>query len=240
MRCYQVGRLIEDFRDGELAAGQAAEVEAHLRDCETCRQELAVLKREAGIYEAYAAGTERALNVSPELWQRALADSSPLAQARLANDRRDKGGLRWLGALVPASSWARQALAAVLLVAISVSATLLIVGHYRSRDMGAMQQAYGNLGPSGDKSLDEALKSIQRAEQEYLRAIQQLDAIVEKQKPSLDPRIYAELQVNLKLIDEHIAATRNAYYAHPQDAELALYMLAAYSRKVELLQNLTS
>jgi hypothetical protein len=235
MKCDQVGKLIEDFHDGELSAGHAAEVEAHLRDCETCRQELAVLKREADVYEAYAAGTERALDVSPELWQRALADSSPVARARRASD-----GLRWLGALVPESRWARQALAAVLLVAISVSATLLIVEHYRSRETGAMQQAYGNLGPSGDKSLDAALQSIQRAEQEYLKAIQQLDAIMEKQKPSLDPRIYAEVQVNLKLIDEHIAATRNAYHAHPQDAELALYMLAAYSKKVELLQNLTS
>jgi hypothetical protein len=235
MKCDQARKLIEDFHDGELAAGLAAEVEVHLRECKTCCRKLAAIKREAGIYEAYAAGTERALNVPPEMWQRALVEPSPLAQARRA-----RGGLDWLGALVPASSWARQAIAAVVLVAISVSATLLIVEHYRAKEIGSMQQAVGNGGPSTDKSLDAALKSIERAEQEYLRAIQQLDAIVERQKPSLDPRIYAELQVNLKLIDEHIAATRNAYHAHPQDAELALYMLAAYSRKVELLQNLTS
>jgi hypothetical protein len=81
---------------------------------------------------------------------------------------------------------------------------------------------------------------VQRAEQEYLRAIQQLSAVVEKQKSTLDPRVIADLQRNLKLIDEHIAATRNAYYAHPQDPELGLFMLAAYSRKVQLLQDLTS
>jgi hypothetical protein len=50
----------------------------------------------------------------------------------------------------------------------------------------------------------------------------------------------ADLQSNLKRIDEHIAATRKAYYARPQDPELGLYMLAAYSRKVQLLQELTS
>ena len=67
-----------------------------------------------------------------------------------------------------------------------------------------------------------------------------MNAVVEKQKSSLDPRIIAELQTNLKMIDANIVATRKAYYAHPKDTELAFFMLAAYSRKVELLLDLTS
>ncbi len=234
MKCDQIARLIEDYHYGELETKAAAEVTAHLQDCGFCRQQLAALEREAGIYETYAARTERALEVSPDLWKGALEDSA----VAMAKARRT-GGVRWLSALLPASFWARQAIAAMLLVAVSVTGTLLIVEHYRSRETLVSQQVAGRAGTSGEKSLEYALQSIQLAEQEYLKAIQQLNAIVEKQKPSLDPRIYAELQVNLRLIDDHIAATRNAYYAHPQDAELALYMLAAYSRKVALLQDLT-
>ncbi len=235
MKCDQIARLIEDYHYGELEKTEAAEVAGHLQDCASCRQQLASLESEARIYETYAARTESALEVSPDLWKRTL-EGPAVASAKAQRT----GGVRWLSALVPASSWARQAIAAMLLVAVSVTGTLLIVEHYRSREALVSQQVAAQAGMSGGKGLEDALQSIQRAEQEYLKAIQQLNAIVEKQKSSLDPRIYAEVQVNLRLIDDHIAATRNAYYAHPQDAELALYMLAAYSRKVALLQDLTS
>jgi hypothetical protein len=238
VRCYQVRRVIEDYHYGELEDRQAAKVATHLRACDGCRRELTLLEGEARVYEAYAAKTENALDVAPELWKRAIGGAAPpLPPADGRNARQSEA--RWLRAVVPASPWVRQALAAALLVAVSVSATLLIVQRQRAKETVALQQEYVAAG-SSEKSLEAALKSIQRAEQEYLNAIQQLNAIVEKQKPTLDPRLVAELQVNLKMIDEHIAATRKAYYAHPTDADLALLMLAAYSRKVELLQDLTS
>ncbi len=235
MKCDEVARLIEDYHYGELEKSESAQVAAHLRDCASCRQLLAALEREARIFETYAARTERTLEISPVLSRGVLADTSAATP-----EARHGGGAHWLSGWVPASSWARQAIAAMLLVAVSVTGTLLMVEHYRSREALVSRQAAAQAGMPGEKGLEDALQSIQRAEQEYLKAIQQLNAIVEKQKPTLDPRIYAELQVNLRLIDEHIAATRNAYYSHPQDAELALYMLAAYSRKVALLQDLTS
>lgn len=235
VRCYRIRRIIEDYHYGELKPRQADKVAAHLRACDSCRRQLDLLEREARVYEAYAAKTENSLEVAPDLWSRAIEGAvSPVRPAGGRNARR--GAARRLGA---ASPWVWQALAAVLLVAVSVSVTLLVVGRQPAKETSASQQEYIAVG-SSEKSLEDALKSIQRAEQEYINAIQQLNAIVEKQKPTLDPRLAAELQVNLKMIDEHIAATRKAYYAHPTDADLALLMLAAYSRKVELLQDLTS
>jgi hypothetical protein len=49
-----------------------------------------------------------------------------------------------------------------------------------------------------------------------------------------------ELERNLKAIDENIEATRRAFREHPSDPEYALYMLAAYARKVDLLQEVAS
>lgn len=235
MKCDQVARLIEDCHDGELDRTRAEEVAVHLQDCAYCRQMLAALESEAKLYDAYAARIEGALQVSADLWRR--ASEGPAVESAKAGG---VGHMRWVRALVPASSWARQAIAAVLLVAVSVTGTLLVVGHYRAQETVISQQAAAQSLGSGEKSVEEALRSIRMAEQEYLKAIMQLNAVVEKQKSSLDPRVYAELQVNLRLIDDHIAATRSAYYAHPQDAELAFHMLAAYSTKVALLQDLTS
>jgi hypothetical protein len=113
-----------------------------------------------------------------------------------------------------------------------------MVDRYRSKEEAVPPQAA--IRSSGAKSLDAALRSIQRAEQEYLDAIRVLSAIVEKEKATINPGALAEFQRNLKMIDEHIAAARSAYYAYPSDPELAFYMLAAYSRKVEMLQDLAS
>ncbi|MBZ5498383.1 MAG: zf-HC2 domain-containing protein [Acidobacteriia bacterium] len=237
MKCDQVRKMIEDYHYEELDERQAAEVAAHLRECGSCRRELDVLEGESRIYEAYAAKAESALEVPPDLWRRAAAGQ---ALRPAGGKQHSISPARRLSALLPARAWVRQALAAVLLVAISITGTLILVEHYRVKHMTGSRQEVAPAGDTGDASLDAALESIQRAEQEYLKAIRELSVIVEKQKSTLDPRILAELQTNLKLIDDHIAATRKAYYAHPRDAELALYMLAAYNRKVELLQDLTS
>ena len=46
------------------------------------------------------------------------------------------------------------------------------------------------------------------------------------------------LKNNLKAIDAAIASAQRAYRAHPADPELARYLLRAYQKKVDLLQDL--
>ena len=237
MSCYYFRKRIAEYQGGELEERQAAALEAHLRSCAACRRELDLLESEASVYEAYGTKVESALDPSPEICERAMERAE--AQPRQARNEDRPAGRAWgFGAFPPVSSWARQALAAAILVAVSITATLLTVDHYRAKEAAVPPQAV--IKSSGEKSLDAALRSIQRAEQEYLDAIRVLSAIVEKEKATIDPRMLAEFQRNLKMIDEHIAAARSAYYAYPSDPELAFYMLAAYSRKVELLQDLAS
>jgi len=230
MSCAEFRDRIEEYRGGEMAGPEAAAFAAHLRECVDCRRELDLLGREELIYRDYETKLESSFEVPASLWERAVA----------ADDRgradRNRGRSGWIGGFAPRAAWIRQALAAAILVAISVTATLVIV---RNREpVPPPSQAAGAV--VRPPSLDDALKSIQRAEQEYLNAIQVLTAVMETRKSTLDPRILNEIQVNLRMIDQHIAAARQAYYSHPADAELAIAMLAAYSRKVELLQDLAS
>jgi hypothetical protein len=234
MKCDRIASLIEDYHYGELEQPESAEVAAHLQACASCRRVLASLERETTLYENYGAAVEKDLGSSPVLRQ-GVQPAPAAAGAGVVPGRRG-----WRDAMGPGHGWAVQAIAAMVLVAVSVAGTLLYVERRQPAESRISQENVALDVTTGDSSLNEALKSIQRAEQDYLKAIQQLNALVEKQKPSLEPRIYAELQVNLRMIDGHIAATRKAYYAHPQDAELALYMLAAYSKKVALLQDLTT
>jgi len=236
--CDQIRSMIDDYHYGELEKARAAEVAAHLRECEKCREELARLEDESQMYRTYSSETEKSLEVSPDLWKRVLVSTRQMSVEQ--PDARHLGSRSWYRFLVPASPWVRQAVAALLLVAMSVSITLLIVGHYRVNEGAFIEPKIDTAGSGAGPGLEPALQSIRHAEQEYLKAIAALDAVVEKQKSTLDPRILSEFQANLQLIDDNIAATRKAYYAHPRDTDLAFFMLAAYSRKVELLQNLTS
>ncbi len=233
MRCNRIQKLLGDYQCGELSAQRAAGVEAHLRSCADCRIELVRLENEAKLYEAYAAKVDSGLTLPAGMLERIRNRSA--ATARTA-------GHPWIaGFLAPFSPRIRQAMAAALLVVLSVAGTLLVVDARRGRENAAeVSQNVPSVSGTDNSSLETALKSIERAEEEYLNAIRLLTAIVEEQKPSIDPAVLAGVQANLRLIDEHIAATRKAYYSHPADAELALYMLAAYSRKVELLQELAS
>src|SRR5207244_1669104 len=73
---------------------------------------------------------------------------------------------------------------------------------------------------------------IQRLRKEYVEAIDILSASVNKRKSKLDPKLLAVFNRNLGIVNETIAATRKAYDANPRDAEVAQYMLTAYSKKI--------
>ena len=126
----------------------------------------------------------------------------------------------------------RRVAAAMLLVLVFAGGTILTVRTYR---LGQIRTSIASRD-----SLQNALLAIRRAEGEYQEAIRILTALAEERKASLKPELVRELNQNLHAIDQAIASTRKAYQAHPNDPELALYMLWAYARKVELLQDLVS
>ncbi len=223
MNCDDVKRHIEDYHDGELPDALAEQVGAHVRDCCECSRELELLRAEDGLYRDCAASLSGQPLDEPAIWERIEA------AARF----RSSGYPGWLEAVRFAFSPRRLVLAS-LLVILSVAGTLLTVR------MVSEHQAESELVSGQGRDFDSAMRSIARAEKEYEKAIGLLSDIVDKRKASLDPRLVAELEKNLKAIDENIAVTRKAFREHPSDPEYALYMLAAYARKVDLLQEIAS
>jgi hypothetical protein len=165
--------------------------------------------------------------------------------------------VRWWALSAGWRPWTRQLAFSVLLVVVSIACTLLVVRYQGRHDQSAEVQAVGELpaagttetaspsatsSDSGDdtRSLEAAVRALQRAERDYIEAIQVLSDIVEKRKPTLDARIVKELEKSLRAMDVSIEAARKAYYSHPSDPYLAQYMLTAYRQKVELLQELAS
>jgi|GEM_PF-2912336 len=115
MRCAGVKPLLDEYLEGALAYGERRAVEAHLRSCARCRDELEFLKR----YRA------RAASLKPV---RAPRDFTTRLMKRLEREERDTGPL-----IAP---WKlRLSLGAAGLLAAAVVVVMLVPG-YRAREIG--------------------------------------------------------------------------------------------------------
>jgi hypothetical protein len=79
---------------------------------------------------------------------------------------------------------------------------------------------------------------IAKAMREYQNAITLLERTIAKRKSELDEGTIKQFEGSLALIDASIAASREALRAHPNDPTAARFLLAAYSKKVELMQEI--
>lgn len=78
---------------------------------------------------------------------------------------------------------------------------------------------------------------VREAEQKYLAAISLLERDVKKSK--LDPSVRARFDVALADIDRTIQETRQVARKNPNDAVAAQYLLGAYSKKVDVLREMS-
>lgn len=85
-----------------------------------------------------------------------------------------------------------------------------------------------------------AQKLIKEAEGKYLEAIAILAKDSKKSYKKMSPELKASFDKSLRIIDENITQTRRAINQNPQDPIVAQYMLAAYAKKVEVLQEIAS
>ncbi len=87
---------------------------------------------------------------------------------------------------------------------------------------------------------DEQLLALQigKATREYQGAIRLLERAVTKRKTELDAGTIKQFEGSLALIDASIASSRQALREHPNDPAAGRYLLAAYSKKVELMQEI--
>jgi hypothetical protein len=81
-------------------------------------------------------------------------------------------------------------------------------------------------------------RQIARAEREYQKAVRMLDQAIAKRRGTLDPALVKEFETSLALIDSSIAASRRALRERPDDPTAGQFLLAAYAKKVELMQDI--
>ncbi len=81
-------------------------------------------------------------------------------------------------------------------------------------------------------------RQIRRAENEYQGAIKMLDRVIARRRDSFDPQFVKQYESSLALIDKSISESRMAVSRRPEDGLAGQFLLAAYARKVELMQDI--
>jgi len=81
-------------------------------------------------------------------------------------------------------------------------------------------------------------RQIARAEREYQKAIRLLDQAIAKQRDRLDPALIKQYETSLALIDDSINASRRAMRERPDDPTAGQFLLAAYAKKLDLMQDI--
>jgi Putative zinc-finger len=81
---------------------------------------------------------------------------------------------------------------------------------------------------------------VRDAEQKYLTAIAMLSRDVNRRRSQLDPIMLARFDASLSEIDRTIRETRHVVRENPEDPIALQYLLAAYSKKVDVLREMTT
>lgn len=81
---------------------------------------------------------------------------------------------------------------------------------------------------------------IARAEREYQGAIKLLDRVIARNRDQYAPGLLKQYESSLALIDNSIAESRRALRERPEAAASGQFLLAAYAKKLELMQEIAN
>lgn len=280
MNCERCQTELEDFLYGELSERLSIEIRSHLAGCADCAELRQQLERESELFAQFYEQT--AIDPSAEMWQairsRIETEPAPVAPEEKA------AWWQSIANLLIAPAIMRQAALALLLVAVSVTATVIFMkrstkSSVENRDSvqltavstvtptptsdvnsaavptppkenlavkttktnPAISAVAGQPRPVQAKPLsDQELlaRQMTRAEREYQGAIKLLEQAIAKRRDTIDPEVFKKYENSLALIDNSILQSRRALRDMPNDLAAGQFLLSAYARKVELMQDI--
>lgn len=205
---------LHETAEGTLTAADRAAVEGHLAACGECK---AAVERLRSLLSATGA-LPREIQPPVDLW--------PQIGARLGGREARRRPQRW-----PPRGDHRVwlAAAAVLLIAMSSSVTMLLLSEGRLASPGPLPAtASGGGAPAGSPLATPVSDPYDRLDRE-------LAARFAEQREKLQPETIEKVERNLRIIDEAIGEIRQAMADDPHNEALQQLLKASYSQKQALL-----
>ncbi|MBI3448206.1 MAG: zf-HC2 domain-containing protein [Acidobacteria bacterium] len=199
---------LNDLADGTIAPAERAAVEAHLAGCAACRAALEDLE---GLVAKLSA-LPRTSEPSRDLWPNIRPGGRQ--RPRFGAPRRH-----------PLITGPHLALAAAILIAVSALVTALVL---RERPAGPVGPV-APVAPAG--AVD-----VAAAEADLARATATLLDALHRHRDDLPAETVAEIETNLRIVDQAIGEARAALARDPSNARLGHLVAATYQRKLDLIQ----
>lgn len=232
----QTLELLDDYVGGELPPREDRDVRRHLMQCDECRAEEQALRllldEAAALPESIDPPSDLWLSIAPRLQPRTDVSAEPVAPA----ERLDE--VRVIGRPVRPLPWWMLAAASVALVVTTSFATLRFADGRGNEAVLPAQQAQAPT--QTDAGTPAALASFAPAEQEYEKAIGDLQTVLDSHRGRLAPETVAALEANLRIIDQAIDESRAALARDPNSPELTRMLTDAYGAKLNVLRRAVS
>lgn len=225
MACQQYLNSIQEAVDGTIGSIRRAELEMHLDQCEPCRALREDLQR---IHDAGAALP--ALDAPDRAW---LQIAGRLRQeGRIRDEAPGEGPRRaYAGWLAAAAAFILAAAAAVMLL---MPRTPPAAG--TSQAPAVASSATPGNAPDV-KSVETVQNEVDSAQQQFEKAIADLEKIAKANQQALDSGTSATIEKNLGIIDQAIAENRAAVKSEPTSVAARETLFEALRQKVSLLQD---
>ncbi len=266
MKCNDCLLVIEEYFDGELDEHQTQTIDTHLFICMACSKAYKMLQSEQNLYNNY----QRDIVISPTLSsaiEARLEKQIQKPQTRMSWLGGLIKGLLNTPNLVPifvAASLILVTVVTTIMVMKNFSKLEVNKDPVASATPGVMPTATPKINGITEetspvileplpapkititksnklnRSNNQAQQLIKEAEGKYLAAITILSKDAQKNYEQMSPGLKASFDKSLRVINENIAQTRRAIRQSPKDPVIAQYMLAAYAKKVEVLQEIVT
>jgi anti-sigma factor RsiW len=207
---------LSDYLDGELTAGEAAAVEAHLRECAACNAVLNDLKRIVA----------QAQHLEPRPPQADLWADIERRIERVTPPRRVSFTLPQLAA------------AAALLIAVSAGTAIKFATPAVPASVPAEQTAKDETAQAeaAESIATIAVTPVGFSDAQYDAAVADLEKAVKAGRGRLDKSTIEVVEHNLQIIDQAIAQAREALAGDPANSYLSGHLVEARRRKLDLLR----
>ncbi len=226
---------LSDYLDDDMPRNEAADLEAHLATCESCRTALAELRQ---VREQAAALVDPP--IPDDLWagiatrigaagstSRADAPAAGPAPARVVALPQHR---HW------AITWPQLAAAVLVLMVGSAAIFWSLRGHVDERALAGRPSPAAETTAIAPATAQLAGFDAREVEGE----IGQLQQALERGRDRLDPHTVKVLEKNLTLIRKATEEAREALAADPANADLQQYFAGTVRRKLDLMKRATA
>jgi hypothetical protein len=219
-RCREIERLLDEYVDGTLDDVRVRAVRGHLRGCAACAAKVGATQR---LCDAAAGLGE--LDPPAEMWQRISAGLDADEQ-RLAERPR----LWWWW-----QAWGRRIGVGA---GLALAAAIAVVVVWQRREV-SLTEALRTIRPPVSPQLlyDDALREVERAEDEYVSAVNDLRAIAQDERGRWRPEARQAFEENLAAIDAAVTRQAEAARARPGDIALADALHDSYRKEIDFLRD---